>query len=347
MVSDLLHRGEQPRADTAPTEGGADAHLAHVGIRGRVESQGREPDCLTLDDRHQGPSPPRILAVGWRAWQSFRDLLTCLKRPHLNSNDRFARNVHIRRITGQDKQRQGFGGYSGRYQHNFVALVPGILLSLILPVRRLVRSRPGRKILGFFMAGRVGAEGRRRYADPPDEVLVVLLRLLRHRQPLAGPRSPAGSGRLDPRSCCGRHWVRTSDLSRVSKVDLHRVLELRRSRCVRGRLQHRRASRCTGSHLGWTGDRPRLDRCYGHRHGGAASLTRSVTRFVNLWCLYRTEWRAGISMSFAGDGITVTIAAGVGLRTGSMESNGTTNCIRFHDISSVDHPATHPARFRS
>ncbi len=68
-------------------------------------------------------------------------------------------------------------------------------------------------------------------------------------------------GRLDPRSCCGRHWVRTSDLSRVSKVDLHRVLELRRSRCVRGRLQHRRASRCTGSHLGWTGDRPRLDRC--------------------------------------------------------------------------------------
>ena len=114
-----------------------------------------------------------------------------------------------------------------------------------------------------------------------------------------------------------------------------------------GRLQHRRASRCTGSHLGWTGDRPRLGRCYGHRHGGAASLTRSVTRFVNLWYLYRTEWRAGISMSFAGDAITVTIAAGVGFGQGAWESNGTTDCIRFHDISSVDHPATHPARFRS
>ena len=38
------------------------------------------------------------------------------------------------------------------------------------------------------------AEGRRRHTDLPDEVLVVLLCLLRHRQPLAGPRSPTGSG---------------------------------------------------------------------------------------------------------------------------------------------------------
>jgi hypothetical protein len=104
MVSDLLHRGEQPRADTAPPEGRADAHLAEVGLRSRVESQSREPDGLTLDDRHQGPSPPRILAVGWRAWQPFRDLLTCLKRPDLNRNPRFPRNVHNRRITGQDSR---------------------------------------------------------------------------------------------------------------------------------------------------------------------------------------------------------------------------------------------------
>src|SRR5215213_1906390 len=45
--------------------------------------------------------------------------------------------------------------------------------------------------------------------------------------------------------------------------------------------------------------------------------------------------------------ITVTIAAGVGFGQGAWESNGTTNCVRFHDISSVDHRATHLARFRS
>ena len=45
-------------------------------------------------------------------------------------------------ITGHDEQKQEFGGFFGEYQHNFVALTSGILLSLILPVRRVLRSSP-------------------------------------------------------------------------------------------------------------------------------------------------------------------------------------------------------------
>ena len=89
-VSYLLHLGEQAGADAAPPVGWADAHVAEVGVRGWIESQGREPDYLPLSDRHQGSSPPRTVAVrGW-AWQLFRNLVAGLKRPDVSRHVSFA-----------------------------------------------------------------------------------------------------------------------------------------------------------------------------------------------------------------------------------------------------------------
>ena len=95
----------------------------------------------------------------------------------------------------------------------------------------------GRNILRFSMAGRVGVEGRCRYADLPEEVLGApfCFAFCATANPWRSS-SASGSGGWTRGLAGGRHWVRTSDLSGVSKVDLPRVLELRR-RCVRGRTQ--------------------------------------------------------------------------------------------------------------